>query len=234
MSMPLELLSFEEVAEIKRSPKTIDIFSVPEMAPAYKLSYFNITALGEPIRFLLSYGGIEFEDCRIEHENWPQHKPNMPFGQMPVLEHNGKKAHQSLAICKYLAKQVKLVGNDDWEDLEIDAAAFTVNDLRQFIARYHYETDEKEKEKNKGILFNEKLPYYLERLDNIAKENNGHLAVGRLTWADLYFVSLLDYLNHMAQTDIIANHHNLIAVKNNVLGLPTIKEWIEKRPKTSV
>jgi hypothetical protein len=45
------------------------------MAPTYKLTYFNVKALGEPIRFLLSYGGIEFEDHRIEKEEWPQLKP---------------------------------------------------------------------------------------------------------------------------------------------------------------
>lgn len=54
----------------------------------------------------------------------------MPFGQMPVLEYNGKTAHQSMAIARYVAKQVKLNGKTDWEDLEIDAAVDTVNDLR--------------------------------------------------------------------------------------------------------
>jgi hypothetical protein len=45
------------------------------MAPAYKLTYFNVKALGEPIRFLLSYGGVEFEDRRLQGEEWPQLKP---------------------------------------------------------------------------------------------------------------------------------------------------------------
>jgi glutathione S-transferase len=45
------------------------------MAPTYKLIYFNVKALGEPIRFLLSYGGLEFEDYRLEKEQWPQLKP---------------------------------------------------------------------------------------------------------------------------------------------------------------
>jgi hypothetical protein len=44
------------------------------MAPTYKLIYFNSKALGEPIRFLLSYGGIEFEDYRFQSEEWPQIK----------------------------------------------------------------------------------------------------------------------------------------------------------------
>ena len=47
------------------------------MAPAYKLTYFPVEALAEPIRFLFSYGGIEFEDFRFDRENWPQMKPSM-------------------------------------------------------------------------------------------------------------------------------------------------------------
>jgi hypothetical protein len=44
--------------------------------PVYKLTYFNLKALGEPIRFLLSYGNIPFEDKRIEKEDWPKVKPS--------------------------------------------------------------------------------------------------------------------------------------------------------------
>ena len=51
-----------------------------------------------------------------------------PFGHLPVLEHNGKQAGQSIAIARYAAKQVKLAGKDDWEDLEIDAVVDTIKD----------------------------------------------------------------------------------------------------------
>lgn len=54
----------------------------------------------------------------------------MPMGQMPILEVDGKRAHQSLAMARYLAKQVGLVGSNDWEDLEIDMAVDTINDFR--------------------------------------------------------------------------------------------------------
>jgi hypothetical protein len=39
--------------------------------PQYKIIYFNVKALAEPMRFLLAYGNIDFEDVRIEKENWP-------------------------------------------------------------------------------------------------------------------------------------------------------------------
>jgi len=43
--------------------------------PEYKVIYFNVKALAEPLRFLLSYGGIEFEDVRVAREEWPALKP---------------------------------------------------------------------------------------------------------------------------------------------------------------
>lgn len=53
-----------------------------------------------------------------------------PFGQVPILEVDGKRVCQSTAICRYLAKQFGLAGKDDWEALEIDATVDTIHDLR--------------------------------------------------------------------------------------------------------
>lgn len=39
--------------------------------PEYKIQYFNVKALAEPLRFLLSYKNIPFEDVRIQKEDWP-------------------------------------------------------------------------------------------------------------------------------------------------------------------
>lgn len=116
---------------------------------SYKLYYFNITALAEPIRMMLSYGDIDFDDIRVAREDWPKLKPckmvwnyyrevernhrlfpAMPMGQMPVLEVDGKKIHQSVSICRYLAKKVKLDGKTDFENFEIDSVVDTINDLR--------------------------------------------------------------------------------------------------------
>lgn len=54
----------------------------------------------------------------------------MPMGQMPVLEVDGKRVHQSLAMCRYVAKQIGLSGNDALEDLQVDAIVDTINEFR--------------------------------------------------------------------------------------------------------
>jgi hypothetical protein len=44
--------------------------------PEYKVYYFNVKALGEPLRFLMTYGNIPFEDIRVSREDWPALKPS--------------------------------------------------------------------------------------------------------------------------------------------------------------
>ncbi|XP_011309957.1 glutathione S-transferase [Fopius arisanus] len=200
--------------------------------PTYKVIYFPVKALAEPIRFLLSYGGVEFEDERFDRADWPAIKPTMPFGQTPVLEVDGKKIHQSTAICRYLAKQFGLAGKNDWENLEIDAAIDTIHDLRLKIGAYSYETNEVAKEEKKGPLFKDVVPFYLERLDAQVKKNGGYFIGGRLTWADLVFAGLLDYLNFMAKFNLIEKYENLKALNEKVLAEPKIKAWVDKRPVT--
>lgn len=58
-----------------------------------------------------------------------------------MLEVNGKKVCQSVAISRYLGKKAGIGGKDDWEDLIIDMTVDTVNDLKDgniktFISTY--------------------------------------------------------------------------------------------------
>jgi hypothetical protein len=45
------------------------------MAPSYKVTYFPTSGWAEPIRFILSYGNLDFEDIRVPYEEWPALKP---------------------------------------------------------------------------------------------------------------------------------------------------------------
>ena len=46
------------------------------MAPKVQLMYFDIRARAEIIRIMLNYGGIEFEDKRVQNADWPKVKPS--------------------------------------------------------------------------------------------------------------------------------------------------------------
>lgn len=101
------------------------------------------------------------------------------------------------------------------------------------IAAYSYESNEASKEE-KFKETKEIVPYYLERLDAQVKKNGGYFVGGALTWADLTFVGMLDYLNYMMKENIIENYENLKQLKQKVEEVPAIKSWIEKRPPSDL
>lgn len=102
------------------------------------------------------------------------------------------------------------------------------------ISSVGYEQDPKAQEAKRNTLNNETIPFYLEKLEEIAKENKGHLALKRLTWADVYFTGVIDYMSFASKQDLTANHPNLKKVVEGTSAIEGIKKWIEKRPKTDV
>ncbi|XP_014244868.1 glutathione S-transferase-like [Cimex lectularius] len=199
----------------------------------YKLIYFDIMGLGEPVRFMLSYLGKEFEDIRIPNYNVfsKQYKSKMPFGKVPLLEIDGKETHQSLSICRYLGQEANLAGENRWESLQIDSIMDTFSDFRVAVWSYYYCKDEDHKSKIKDKVLNEIVPYYLEKFDEIIQEN-GYLANGKLSWGDIYFVAVLGYFSFIAELDICAKYPNIKALRDKIHDFPSIQKWLEKRPKT--
>jgi prostaglandin-H2 D-isomerase / glutathione transferase len=147
------------------------------------------------------------------------------MGQLPILEVDGKIMHQSISICRYLAKKVGLAGSIDLESFDIDSVVDTCNDLRLRIKA-------KIREEQNAESAKETLTFYLKRLEAIAKENNGHLALNKLTWADLWFTAVLDYLKLLNERDILDGYPNLQQVVDNTLAIENIKNWVKIRPIT--
>ncbi|CAK9820777.1 Glutathione S-transferase [Anthophora plagiata] len=198
--------------------------------PTYKLTYFNVTGLGEPIRFLLHQSGIKFEDKRLTFEEWPQFKSQMPMGQVPILEIDGKLYHQSKAIGRLLAKKNNLYGKTDDEAYEIDATVDTIEDLRVAFSQYHWEKDEAQKEKLKAVV-DAKRPEYLQKLEEQVKKNGGYLVGGKLSWADLLFAAYSEMLSNILESDITKDHPELKKLVEKVRSLPNIKAYLAQRPK---
>ncbi|CAB3230560.1 unnamed protein product [Arctia plantaginis] len=148
--------------------------------PDVTFTYFDVKAVGEGPRLLLAYGGQKFKDIRVTFQEWPQVKPNTPFGFLPVLEIDGKQYATCLAICRYLGKKYGLAGDNDEEALEIDQNVDFLYDIRYRAANTYWEPDpiikEKKHEENSKLY-----PDQLKKLNEIIEKNNGHIALGKVT-----------------------------------------------------
>lgn len=94
----------------------------------YKLVYFDFRGLGEAIRYIFAYVGVDFEDERIpfkpedgipsKQKEWlAKKKADTPFHQIPVLEVDGKMICHSNTIARFLGRRFNLAGKDEFEQV---------------------------------------------------------------------------------------------------------------------
>uniref|UniRef100_A0A1I8A1M6 glutathione transferase n=1 Tax=Steinernema glaseri TaxID=37863 RepID=A0A1I8A1M6_9BILA len=215
----------------------VRFFFAPKMPiiPQYKLTYFNAMGRAEPTRMLFAYSGVDYKDERIEKEQWPAMKSKFPFGQLPVLEVDGKTLAQSHAIEKFLARTFGMAGGDDWEAAKIDELVFGVEDLVQKTTAWFKEEDEKKKIEIFRTLVETEIDPFLGRYQNILKENGTGFFIGdKMTLADISVFCLLHYFSCKLLPGHLEKYPELKAFVASVASNPKIKEWIDKRPKTDV
>ncbi len=201
----------------------------------YKLYYFNGRGRGEAARLIFVVAGQKYEDIRYEFNEWPAHKPETPLGHIPILEVDGVKLPQSLAIARFLGKQFNLAGKDNFEQAKVDAVGDTINDLISTFFPARFEQDQTKKQELLKKLQAEDLPKSLQNLENLAKlyGNNGPFFVGnKLTWVDLLFYAIGQTLLELDGT-ALDNFSWLKQNRAEVEKQPKIAEYLKNRPKTS-
>jgi glutathione S-transferase len=100
-----------------------------------KLYYFDIFGRAEAIRMLLAHAKHEFEDVRINKDQLQELKNEgkLEFGQVPMLEHNGKNLVQSWAILRYLGKVLGYYPETSEEAWAVDSIVDAAED---FFTKY--------------------------------------------------------------------------------------------------
>ncbi|CAH1406490.1 unnamed protein product [Nezara viridula] len=197
-----------------------------------KLTYFAMPGLGEPIRLMLAVTKTEFEDIRVGKEEWQKLKPTLKLPYLPMVEMDGKTLFQSMAVCRHIARKAGLYGSSEDEALEIDVTVDTLEDMRKHTVSHYYQPDSEERDQGMKKSVDVTIPFFLKLFDKQLEENKGYLVAGKLSWADILFLSHCDYLSSLFHVDILADFPKLKEYQQKIADLPGIKEWLEKRPPT--
>lgn len=194
-----------------------------------KLTYFNLKALGEPSRLLLSAANVEFEDVRVDFKDWPALKPKTPWGKLPVLEDGDLILSQSLAILKYLALKFGFAG--DVENAKLDEYVGAMNDFRQELTAFGTEKDEVKKAEKGKKLKEETQPFYLSKFNEILEKNGKYLVGSKLSYADIYVAHFIQN-TLTVEPQLLESYPALKSHQDTVFNTPGIKEWVARRPVT--
>jgi len=203
------------------------------MVHQYKLTYFNGRGRGEPARLLFEYAGVKYEDRRVEHATWPTVKPSTPFGQLPILEIDGKVTiGQSKTIYRYLGKEFNLVPNDHIEAARADMLVDANDDVTRHYDPWWYEQDPAKKQEIWKKLETEHIAPFLDRYEKfLTSTGTGYFVNKTITWADIF---LFDYFHDTKSKSphLFKSHPKLTEFIDKIANQPKIKAWLEKRPQT--
>jgi len=201
----------------------------------YKLTYFNVRARGEPIRFIFAVAGVPYEDRRIEKADWPALKQTFPWGKIPVLEVDGESLAESTAICRFLAKRFKLTGSNELEAAKCDEYVDAMMDTRAQWKAFYFEADESKKAEMKKKFLETDVPNCFSRFEKILEKSGGdYLLGGKVCWADLHIAHTLAFYETTVDPGVMKGYPKLLKFKEAVFNIPEIKEWVEKRPENSM
>lgn len=201
------------------------------MASTYKLTYFNGRGRAEPLRYLLAFKNVDYDDHRITFQEWAKLKPTLPFGKLPVLEVDGDILAETFAITRYVAKELSLTGKNNLEAAKADMFMDVLKDCFE-QPRGIMEQDEEKKKALIHKFLTEAVPPCFSKLEQFLKQNGGSYFVGNdYTWADFGIACGSYEIQAYGQSTMDA-YPTLASHMNKIHALPGIKQWVEKRPET--
>lgn len=214
------------------------IFPGPSAPKNIILKYFPIAGRAEPIRLALALGKVQFYDQRISGQEWEvKHKPQMPYGQLPVLVVDGKMICQTKAILRYVGKIAKYNGTalypkDVFAAAKVDELLDAFDDLWILLAPTFTIQDEAQKAAARQQLFAPGGPAtakveVFERMLSASSSGSGFcVPQAGLTVADLMYFSFFNVLRSGfvdgLGADLFKKYPNITRHKELVAAIPEI------------
>lgn len=198
-----------------------------------KLYYFGLPGRAEVARLCLHFAGTDYEDMRFTFEEWPKHKGQMPFGQAPAIEVDGKMLAQSSAIDRYLAGKAGLVPADAWNAALSDQAYAFCHDLMQPLYDTFKIKDADEKVKAREAVVAGPLKDKLNLATKLVESaGSGYLAGPDISYGDLHLFCTLStmisgWMDGVPRT-LLDSHPVLKAYRNKVASHPKVMSYYEK------
>ncbi|MDC0194917.1 glutathione S-transferase family protein [Alphaproteobacteria bacterium] len=206
------------------------------------LYYFTIPFWrAEVSRLSLFIGNIEFDDYRIQNNDYKKFKEDgtlpsgkiAPFRQLPVLEVDDKIVAQTGAIARYCGKLSGLYTlNDNFEAALIDQIIESAQDINYMVTLSNRDKDPEKKKIAREILSTKHLPKSFQFLENLIFEKNGEcwFVGNQLSIADLAIWRLLGWLSSGlldgVPTNILDPYKKLKKMCSQIDQHPRIREWM--------
>ena len=226
-------------------------YTLPALLRAYrratakpKLTYFNIRGMGEHLRLALAIARVPFDDVRLDRDGFQKLKPELKFGQLPVMHLDNDKIElvQTAAIMRYIAQafEPSLYSSDPIIAATIDAMVQQVQDMQvgklvfSYRERFGVRADALDDEHAaiaKANYYKEVLPRHLTYFEKILSESPTTWLVGTAgpTIADITLACTFGQ-NVDNKDPLYSLPKNVAALVKAFYDLPAVKAFIATDP----
>ncbi|KAL9643728.1 hypothetical protein ABK040_013326 [Willaertia magna] len=217
------------------------------MSTTHKIHYFNIQARLEAALLIAKQGNLSLEF--VGHNNFQntELKEQAPFGQLPLLEIINNETNQttllsqSIAICRYLAKQCNLIPTENTILESIaDSYVLGIDEFRTECYRLHRFSTDENKVNNMNEWKEGRMLFYLNRFERFLKENKQSneetekplVLVGEsLSWVDIILYDAIYEQMFLMKDEIWSTLPLLKKFMNQIENLPNLKDYIQSKDR---
>jgi glutathione S-transferase len=197
-----------------------------------KLSYLSLRARAEPIRMVLCYGNVPFENHIITMKDWPSKKNDKkiaPFGQLPSLElPNGEILAETGAIIRLAAKLANVFPLDIYDAAKADMIFELAVDMNMINPILNFFAVDTERWQTAHDDYFAKLPFHLKNLNELldGKEFFGGSTPHHGDFAIFHVL----FNSKAVQPECLDNFPAMNEYVERVRNLPAIAKYLRERP----
>ena len=191
------------------------------------LIYWRVTALAQPIRNLLTYCNVKFEDKRFStKEEWMEIRPTLKtdFPNTPCLIQGDQCLTESDAILTEIALKYKpdLLGSTNEERIVITQLIGVIRDIRPHFSIIFYNLESTDEKMNK--TYDDNILPALQKLTK--KLGSNKFLIGKISIADFYFAEILNNLSVINSKRFFEKVPTLKEYFNYWKNIPELKDYL--------
>ncbi|GBN46386.1 Glutathione S-transferase Mu 1 [Araneus ventricosus] len=190
------------------------------------LGYWDIPGLAEPIRFLLHFKNVDFEDKRYsldDRSEWEKDKfsLNFDFPNLPYYIEGNVRLTQSNTILRYLAGKYGLDGSTEEEKLRVSLSEQQIADFRGSLVQLSY-NENFEKLKPDFIA---NVPSQLKLIADFLGDRK-FLAGSSVTYADFMAYNAVDFYRYLIP-NVLTDFQTLREYQERIQSLPELQSYLK-------